>query len=306
MDLSTAEPGAVLTGNVGGYAGINQADGQNPNFRFSNANFGKHAERKLYYHAGTNQGMSGSPVWVNYLGHDIAVGIHNKHEDVKGDGNRGARLGLEAILNILKWTGADAGLLNKAIRVHEPKTNAATMAKDPGIFLQCGRKSTKPGAVEALCYAWSGPTRDPGLTSFDIVPGQILPTYAGTKGNDLYLMKTAGDGPSQFPRFLSDPKLSPKQVVYSDQPKFESLVKLVQQPASKSFTPGAPFKILIPANHDEGGRQLADFKLTLWTEDIPPPTDLFGLERARLGLMVRMGRYRSKPAPQEYESFILA
>jgi len=76
MDLSTPEPGAVLVGQVGGYPANTQgAPTERPKFRFAAATFGKHAERQLYYHAGTDQGMSGGPVWVNFLGHDIAVGI---------------------------------------------------------------------------------------------------------------------------------------------------------------------------------------------------------------------------------------
>jgi len=76
MDLSTPEPGTVLAGQVGGYPGNKQgAPTDRPKFSFAPAGFGKHADRQLDYHAGTDQGMSGGPVWVRFLGDDIAVGI---------------------------------------------------------------------------------------------------------------------------------------------------------------------------------------------------------------------------------------
>ncbi|KAF8435583.1 hypothetical protein BGX38DRAFT_126233 [Terfezia claveryi] len=216
MDLSTSEPGTMLAGQVGGYPGNKQdVPTDHPKSSFVPAGFGKHGERQLCYHANTDLGMSGGPVWVKFLGDDIAVGIHNKHEEKAGEGNRGARLGLETLRNIFRWAGADTGLLDKVISVHQGKTPSPL---GDLLLIQCGIQTKKKVGVELLCYSWSGPTRDPELTCFDIIPAKCSPTYKyGPGGNNFYLIchKAPGqiaNASYRFLMFATDPNVTPKQV----------------------------------------------------------------------------------------------
>ncbi|RPB27338.1 hypothetical protein L211DRAFT_846162 [Terfezia boudieri ATCC MYA-4762] len=272
MNLSTSEPGTMLAGHVGGYPG-NKQDIPTDHLKSSSvtASFGKHGERQLYYHADTGQGMSGGPVWVKFQGDDIAVGI--------------------------QWAGADTGLLDKVISVHQGISPSPL--GDP-LLIQCGIQTKKKVGVESLCYSWSGPTRDPELTCFDIIPAKCSPTYKnGPGGNNFYLIchKAPGRTTNASPRFLmfdTDPNVTPKQVGYTSKPEGACLVKLDQGQQSAgpgTFNPSQPFKIVTLQNHDleslSKSKPHPEFKLTFWTEDIPPADDEFGLERARLGLIMR-------------------
>jgi hypothetical protein len=73
MDLRSEEPGA-LTALVGGYPGKDNG-GEKLCFSHGTGTFGEHKDRQVLYHAPTDQGMDGGPVWVNYGGEDIVVGI---------------------------------------------------------------------------------------------------------------------------------------------------------------------------------------------------------------------------------------
>ncbi|KAF8418780.1 hypothetical protein BGX38DRAFT_1310538 [Terfezia claveryi] len=258
MDLSTSEPGTMLAGQVGGYPGNKQdVPTDHPKSSFVPAGFGKHGERQLCYHANTDLGMSGGPVWVKFLGDDIAVGI--------------------------QWAGADTGLLDKVISVHQGKTPSPL---GDLLLIQCGIQTKKKVGVELLCYSWSGPTRDPELTCFDIIPAKCSPTYKyGPGGNNFYLIchKAPGQIANASYRFL-----------------IACLVKLEQEKQSAgpgTFNPSQPFKIVTLQNHElenlSKSKPHPEFKLTFWTEDIPPPDDEFGLERARLGLIMREELYAS-------------
>jgi len=226
----------------------------------------------------------------------------NKHEEKAREGNRGARLGLETLQNIFLWAGADTGLLDKVLSVHQGKSPSPL--KHP-LLVQCGIQTKRKDGVEPLCYSWSGPKRDPELTSFDIIPAQCAPTYA-LGGNSSYIIshKATGptaDAPPRFLRFDTNPNATPKQVSYTSKPDGACLVRFEQGKKGAgpaTFQPNDPFKILTSQNHDLEGlpksKAYPEFKLTFWTEDIPPPDDPFGLERARLGLIMRAQRYVSK------------
>jgi len=202
------------------------------------------------------------------------------------------------------WAGADTGLLDKVISVHQGKSPSSL--RDP-LLIQCGIQTKRKVGVEPLCYSWSGPNRDPELTSFDIIPAKCSPTYTyAPGGNSSYLICHKAPGPTantppQFLRFDTNPDVTPKQVGYTLKPESACLVKLLQEKQSagpSTFRPREPFKIVTLQNHDLESlsklKPYPEFKLTFWTDDIPPSDDEFGLERARLGLIMRAQLYVSK------------
>jgi len=74
MDLQSKELGTNLIAFVGGYPGILNKT-PTSEFRQGSGTFGRHKDRQVLYHAGTDQGMSGAPIWVNYDGEEVVVGI---------------------------------------------------------------------------------------------------------------------------------------------------------------------------------------------------------------------------------------
>jgi len=74
MDLHSEEQGVELSALVGGYPG-KENKSETPHYRQGTGTFGKHEDRQVLYNAGTDEGMGGGPVWVNYGGEDIVVGI---------------------------------------------------------------------------------------------------------------------------------------------------------------------------------------------------------------------------------------
>ncbi|KAF8451723.1 hypothetical protein BDZ91DRAFT_802618 [Kalaharituber pfeilii] len=313
MDLTTDQPGSMLSAHVGGYPGLHQDRNLDipPKFGFGSGHFGKYADRHLYYHGGTDQGMSGGPIWVNFLGEEIVVGIHNKHEEQPGEGNRGARLGLDVIQDICNWTGVNDGILKKTIKAH----GANSKDHPEGFFIQATLQSDKPDCAESPCYAYSGPIRDPTLTTFDIIIAQTSPTYSCSVNTFYIIASSVSNGPRRFLEFHTSPNLAPEQVVLTEKPTPRTLVKLYQKggsrrgaPADTDFNARNPFQVRVIQNHDTQtlpkSQPYPEFKLTLWSEDIPPVDDPFGLDRARLGLIIRAQRFKTKP-PRDFEDFLL-
>lgn len=59
---------------VGGYPGeLNIGD--NVEFRYALGDFGQADPGQLFYHASTEKGQSGGPVWVLYKGYETVIGI---------------------------------------------------------------------------------------------------------------------------------------------------------------------------------------------------------------------------------------
>lgn len=63
-----------LNAFVGGYPGELNMDGK-VDFRYTMGNFGALDDSRVAYHATTEKGQSGGPVWVLYKGYEVAVGI---------------------------------------------------------------------------------------------------------------------------------------------------------------------------------------------------------------------------------------
>lgn len=66
--------GSGLSAFVGGYPGILNM-GNNAEFRYAFGEFGTVDVGQLFYHATTEQGQSGGPVWVVYKGYETVIGI---------------------------------------------------------------------------------------------------------------------------------------------------------------------------------------------------------------------------------------
>ncbi|KAI9934520.1 hypothetical protein MW887_000134 [Aspergillus wentii] len=61
---------------------------------------------RLTYEITTEKGLSGSPVFMPYKGHETVVAIHNNAPRKEGTGSRGARLNTRVLQQIFKWTGS--------------------------------------------------------------------------------------------------------------------------------------------------------------------------------------------------------
>ncbi|KAJ5435576.1 hypothetical protein N7445_006461 [Penicillium cf. griseofulvum] len=62
-------------------------------------------DQRLEYDVGTRKGLSGSPVFMPYKGHETVVAIHNHGPKMAGRGSRGTRLNLKVLLQIFEWAG---------------------------------------------------------------------------------------------------------------------------------------------------------------------------------------------------------
>ncbi|PWY79024.1 hypothetical protein BO83DRAFT_424949 [Aspergillus eucalypticola CBS 122712] len=96
--------------------------------RSSNGECLRSAKNSLKYEIDTEPGVSGSPVWVAYHGHETVVAIHNngpdaKHETGRKKGSVGARLSLETFQQIFEWV--DVFHRGKALKAIEQKGEPA-------------------------------------------------------------------------------------------------------------------------------------------------------------------------------------
>ncbi|OJJ46600.1 hypothetical protein ASPZODRAFT_16354 [Penicilliopsis zonata CBS 506.65] len=74
---------------------------------------------ELRYDVSTEKGLSGSPVFIPYKGHETVVAIHNNAPRPRQKGSRGARLSEPTLREIFGW--AQVGYTDKALRVLQLK-----------------------------------------------------------------------------------------------------------------------------------------------------------------------------------------
>ncbi|KAA8894574.1 hypothetical protein FN846DRAFT_973511 [Sphaerosporella brunnea] len=299
MDLRSKEPGVELAAWVGGYP-VKDNKSDAPHFKPETGSFGRHEERQVLFNAGTDRGMSGGPVWVRYEGEEIVVGIQNYCDEVKGVGNRGTRLELRTLQDICRWSGADLGLLDKAIKVNDSKPSPG-ISKD-GLFLQLGSSESSSTTSVPLGYARSGYRRNPLLTTFDILPAQASPSYIPNKQPQFAIVRGRDPNIRRFFQFETDPTAVPRQISGVQKLNQKCLVQLDQGLGPYDVATN-PFRILI-APHHQGGTPL--YKLVLSPWDIPPYDNTFGMAPECLGLLIRArGAKLTVKEPFEYEEYCL-
>ncbi|KAI5779954.1 hypothetical protein DFH27DRAFT_604773 [Peziza echinospora] len=325
LDLNSPELGndkSGLNSSLGGYpANANSGPGD-PELEIANGRFSKHAERQVHYTAPSDKGMSGGPVWVSFGGEAVVVGIHNYHGDKPGEGNRGTRLEITTIQDILKWSKAPGVLLTKALRLSPPaKPAPAATAADlnlaDGVFLHSGVPQTTPSTppADTPCYVFSGPQRDSALTTFDITLAQAFTNSSKHKGAKStapqtyqYAISYGTGAERRYLHFNTDSSTAPDQVTGTKVLSLGSLVKFKPTPppaiSAFAFDPTKHrFKILVQQNHDEGDNSTrTEWKLLMSPHDIPPADDPFEQERARPGLLLKKIKNRGTL----FEDFLLA
>ncbi|PLB43371.1 hypothetical protein P170DRAFT_431316 [Aspergillus steynii IBT 23096] len=116
----------------------------------------------LEYKIETAQGLSGSPVFMPYNGHEAVVAIHNNGPARPGKGSTGARLNATVLKQIFEW--ADLSQRRKTLRV-APEKPEKNKEPDP-LYLHF-----TPGE-EAAWVHWSEEDLN---TRFD-----VFPAYAPT------------------------------------------------------------------------------------------------------------------------------
>ncbi|OKL61294.1 hypothetical protein UA08_03759 [Talaromyces atroroseus] len=127
---------------------------------------------QLLYEADTEQGMSGSPVWVEYNGYPTVVGIHNHNsekkkgknadQDKKKKRNRGTQINLNVLRDVCRWAGIDQ--FDKRLRVKQDG------ARPQGIYLNFSM-----GVSLARVRVGAE-----GTSTFDILPAYTKTTATNT------------------------------------------------------------------------------------------------------------------------------
>ncbi|RFU72512.1 hypothetical protein TARUN_9753 [Trichoderma arundinaceum] len=74
---------------------------------------GRKKRKEYEYTSRTEQGMSGSPVWIEYDGQRIVIGIHNMRPSNDGTGSRGTKITEEVFRNLCLWT--ESGFFGKRL-----------------------------------------------------------------------------------------------------------------------------------------------------------------------------------------------
>ncbi|KAF3234300.1 hypothetical protein TWF217_003782 [Orbilia oligospora] len=121
-------------------------------------------EDQIVYKASTEQGISGSAVWVAYEGFETVVAIHNHRPKSAGTGSRGTRLNLNVLMDVFKW--ANVGWLSKVIKVSDQSPHIGG-----NLYLQFSENS-----LEArVRVSTDGSGVD---TRFNILPAHSWPTTA--------------------------------------------------------------------------------------------------------------------------------
>lgn len=231
--------------------------------------------------------------------HHISIDTYslpsNYHEEVTGAGNRGTRLDMRTMKDICTWSGADFGLLNKAIKVKEAKPSLAIPAE--GLYLQLGSSDDSNAGPIPLAHARSGHERNPILTTFDIIPVQASPCSIHPLGTSHALSSKEKPGPPRFafvhgqatgsPKFLqfnTDPTAAPRQVTGVETLNASCLVQLDPPPFNNRAT-GSSFKITMLPHHKGGTAR--HYKVVLSPWNIPPEDNTFELPLESLGVLVR-------------------
>ncbi|KAF4539225.1 uncharacterized protein LTHEOB_10389 [Lasiodiplodia theobromae] len=120
-------------------------------------------ENQLEYEINTEPGLSGSPVYMPYRGHETVVAIHNNGPKGRGRGSKGTRLNEKVLGEIFSW--AKVGHRNKSLKVFNS-------AKPPHGDLYL-RFLPDPGQERGWVRAGYE-----GLdTSFDVFPAYAPPSH---------------------------------------------------------------------------------------------------------------------------------
>ncbi|KZT11210.1 uncharacterized protein LAESUDRAFT_710795 [Laetiporus sulphureus 93-53] len=128
--------------------------------------------RRLEYDAQTEQGISGSPVWMYHRGCPTIVAIHNNGPARPGAGSRGARITLDLLMEVFSWLGI--GKFGKRIRACASKKHAALGTLPPrGLYLNFSK------------YFSFARVRMGSGTKFNALPAEV------TKDKVLYALQVA-------------------------------------------------------------------------------------------------------------------
>jgi len=122
-------------------------------------------KQQIEYRAETEQGISGSPVWMEYQGAPVAVAIHNHRPERKRGGSRGSRITPQLLREVFGWVGVG----------------------NYGIKLRAQGKKASPGPPRGLYLNFSenfpfARVRLGSGTAFD-----VLPAHA-TRDKELYAL----------------------------------------------------------------------------------------------------------------------
>lgn len=185
---------------------------------------------QILYRASTEQGMSGSPVWVSYSGFETVVAIQyaqtslgmnianslilcnsNHAPESIGKGNRGTRLNLKVLLDVFRW--ANVGWKSKAVKVWDPS------APPQGLYLRFSDYYEEARVRVAA---------DNLETAFDIVPAYTQPTTAKKLPCYVFIFKQPKqreNGPPKWVRWDS----SGQKVTLTEKLRDSCLVRIMKQ-----------------------------------------------------------------------------
>ncbi|KAF8434470.1 hypothetical protein BGX38DRAFT_161830 [Terfezia claveryi] len=190
-----------LSAFVGGYpAGLNSPS--TTEFRYAMGSFGKVDANQLHYHATTEKGQSGGPVWVLYKGYETVIGIHNHDQRSPGSGNRATRINIRTLYDMYRWAGVTSAAYSKPLKVSDYEA-------EPGLFL-------KFDPVTKSAVARLG--TDGASTMFDLIPAHTAPTDAKREPRYAIINKpdlTADESKWHWLKFDVNPKSRPHQVTAS-------------------------------------------------------------------------------------------
>lgn len=152
------------TANVSGYGG----NGLTSPLQHSSGQVIKtHLKQCVEYRAPTEQGMSGSPVWIPYGGYPMVVGIHNMRPKSKTGGSRGAKITEEVFRTICAWLGI--GYFGKRLCATKRKS------KKHNTYLSFFQHSD----FAKVFLGSPEDARNQDNVTFDIMPTTMFPGWAG-------------------------------------------------------------------------------------------------------------------------------
>ncbi|KAL7795413.1 trypsin-like cysteine/serine peptidase domain-containing protein [Trichoderma ceciliae] len=130
---------------------------------------------QIEYQATTEQGMSGSPVWVTYDGQTTVIGIHNMRPARKGAGSRGTKITEQVLRDLCLWAGI--GFFGKRLCAPGGK------GKSHNTYLSFPQNSD---FAKVFLGSSSAAVVEESLT-FDIIPAYMFPRW--TNQAPLYAFK---------------------------------------------------------------------------------------------------------------------
>ncbi|KKO98079.1 hypothetical protein THAR02_09823 [Trichoderma harzianum] len=149
--------------NVCGYGGQNLTC----LLQHSSGSIKSSGKQCVEYKAPTEQGMSGSPVWIPYGGHPMVVGIHNMRPKIKTGGSRGTKITEEVFRTICAWLGI--GFFGKRLCAIGKKN------KPHNTYLSFFQNSD----FAKVFLGSSKEAMDQDNVTFDIMPTTIFPRWTG-------------------------------------------------------------------------------------------------------------------------------